>query len=74
MALGEAIFNAMTDLKFSSRMLYDGLGYLVVLTGLSLLSIYRCRRVDNLSGINVLNLILYKTSADIQVKLTFSDN
>jgi hypothetical protein len=32
---------AMTRLIFSSRMLYDGLGYLVVLTGLSLLSTYR---------------------------------
>lgn len=32
---------AMTRLIFSSRMLYDGLGYLIVLTGLSLLATYR---------------------------------
>lgn len=35
--------------KLARMMLYDGLGYLLVLT-----------------GINILNLILYKTSADIQ--------
>ena len=64
--------SAMTHLIFSSRMLYDGLGYLVVLTGLSLLSTYRYKLIP-FPGINILNLLLYRTSADIQVKLTFSD-
>jgi len=36
--------------KVVNMMLYDGLGYLIALT-----------------GINILNLILYKTSSDIQV-------
>jgi hypothetical protein len=49
-------------------MLYDGLGYLLVLTG-------NMKRLQQtvalswplLSGVNVLNLILYKTPSEIQV-------
>ncbi|PPQ98410.1 hypothetical protein CVT24_004089 [Panaeolus cyanescens] len=44
-----------TNPDVSKPMLYDGLGYLVVLT-----------------AVNILNLILYRTSAEIQVRISFT--
>jgi hypothetical protein len=51
-------------------MLYDGLGYLIALIGLSFPSVGQYIWVYYSSGINILNLFLYyKTIADIQVRL-----
>lgn len=51
-------------------MMYDGLGYLLVLTGaFSELDRYpvRAELCTSASGTNILNMLLYKTAPDIQV-------